>query len=92
MDKHVQQSEQGAKSAWPDVMIWVGRATALIGLFATLAGGFTWFVTHHRQQKELRAKMDLAQTQASHGEYQASVQTYADVLKGNALFQLSTDS
>lgn len=91
MDKQVKQSEQGAKSAWPDVMSWVGRATALIGLFATLAGGVTWFVAHHRQQKELRAKMELAQTQASHGEYQASVQTYADILKANSLYVPALD-
>ncbi|HUN86520.1 MAG TPA: hypothetical protein VMU48_19230 [Terracidiphilus sp.] len=80
-------AEGSAGGRWTYVMSWVGRITALIGLFATLGGGITWLVNHHIQQSELNAKMALAQTQAKEGEYQASVQTYADVLRADPLYR-----
>jgi tetratricopeptide (TPR) repeat protein len=77
----------GAKKAWPFVMSWVGGATALIGLFASLAGGVTWIVSHHRHAAERQAKMALAQAQAQQGEYEAAVQSYADILKTDPLYR-----
>jgi tetratricopeptide (TPR) repeat protein len=87
----MQNAEPGAKRAWSQVMTWVGGATALIGLFASLAGGITWFASHHKRGAELQTQMVLAQTQAKQGEYQAAVQTYAEILKSDALFRPALD-
>jgi tetratricopeptide (TPR) repeat protein len=91
MEEEIQKAEQGAKKAWPVVMSWVGGITALIGLFASLAGGFMWFVNHHKQKTELQAKMALAQAQTKQGEYQASIQSYADILKADPLYRPALD-
>jgi tetratricopeptide (TPR) repeat protein len=91
MEEEVQKTESGAQKAWPLVMSWVGRASALIGLFVTLAGGVTWFVSHHRQQAERQAKMAIAGAQSKQGEYQASIQSYGDVLKEDSLYRPALD-
>lgn len=83
MEEQVKKAELGVKKAWPLVMRWVGGATAIIGLFASLAGGVAWFVNRHKQKADRQAKIALAQVQAKQGEYQASVQTYADILKAD---------
>ncbi|HTW80109.1 MAG TPA: hypothetical protein VME23_11240 [Terracidiphilus sp.] len=83
MEEQVKKAETEVKRAWPQVMAWVGGITAIIGLFASLAGGVAWFVNHQKQHAETRAKLALAQTQAQQGEYQASVQTCADILKAD---------
>jgi tetratricopeptide (TPR) repeat protein len=81
MEEQVKKAEIDVKRAWPQVMAWVGGITAIIGLIASLAGGAAWFINHHKQHAETQAKLALAQTQAKQGEYRASVQTYADILK-----------
>jgi tetratricopeptide (TPR) repeat protein len=91
MEEEIQKAEMGAKRAWPFVMSWVGGITALIGLFASIAGGITWLLNHHQQQTELQAKMELAQAQAKQGEYQASIQTYGDILKTDPLYRPALD-
>ena len=91
MDEEIQKIEQGAKRGWPVVMGWVGGITALIGLFASLAGGFEWFVNHNKQKAEVQAEMTLAQAQANQGEYQASLQSDGDILKADPLFRPALD-
>lgn len=81
MEEQVKKAEIGVKRAWPRVMAWVGGITAIIGLFASLAGGVTWYINHHKQNAERQAKLALAQAQTKQGDYQGSVQTYADILK-----------
>jgi tetratricopeptide (TPR) repeat protein len=81
----------GTKKAWPLVMSWVGGATAIIGLLASIAGGMTWFSNHHKQKVELDAKIALAQVQAKQGDYQASVQSYGDILKADPLYLRAID-
>lgn len=71
--------------AWPFVMSWTGRITALIGLGASIAGGATWMVTHHRQKVERQAQMALAQSEATLGQYPAALETYAGILKSDPL-------
>jgi tetratricopeptide (TPR) repeat protein len=85
MGEEIKNLEQGAKKAWPVVMGWVGGITALIGLFATLGGGVTWLVNHHKAKTERQVKLALAETQASQQDYQAAVQTYGDLLKADPL-------
>jgi tetratricopeptide (TPR) repeat protein len=85
MTEENQKAEPSADKAWPFLMSWVGRITALIGLFATVAGGVTWLVRHHQQTAEWQAKMALAETQAKQGEYQSAVQSYGEILKSDPL-------
>ena len=72
-------------------MGWVGGITALIGLFASLAGGVAWFVNHHRQQAEVQSKMALAEAQAMQAEYQASLESTGDILKTDPLYRPALD-
>jgi tetratricopeptide (TPR) repeat protein len=92
MAEQDRNTEQSGGSKWPFVMGWVGRITALIGLFTAIGGGITWLVNRHSQQSELKAKMALAEAQAKQGEYQASIQTYADILKTNPLYRPALDA
>jgi tetratricopeptide (TPR) repeat protein len=85
MAEENQKAEPGADKAWPFLMSWVGRVSALIGLFASVAGGVTWLVHHHQQKVERQAQMALAEAQAKQGEYQAAVQSYGDILKSDPL-------
>ena len=91
MGQELQNAESSVKRSWPVVMSWVGGITALIGFVASVAGGVTWFVNHHRQRAELNAKMALAQAQTTQGEYQAAIQTYSEVLKADPLYHPALD-
>ncbi len=91
MVDETRKADQSAPGTWPTVMSWVGRTTALIGLFGTLAGGVTWLINHHKRVAEQGARMALAQAQAKQGEYQAAVETYAAVLKADPLYRPALD-
>lgn len=86
-----QSAEREEGRAWPFLMTWVGRTSALIGLFASLAGGVTWLVTHHRQQEQRGAKLALAQTQTKQGDYQGAIQSYSELLKDDPSYQPALD-
>ena len=88
MDEGIKQE---VKRGWPVVMAWVGGITALIGLFASLAGGIEWFVNHHKQKAEVETKLALAQAQAKQAEYQASLQTDGDILKADPGYRPALD-
>jgi tetratricopeptide (TPR) repeat protein len=66
-------------------MGWIGRVTAIVGLCATVGGGVTWLMTHHRQHRERAAQLALAQVQAAQGDYKNSVESYAAILKWDPL-------
>jgi tetratricopeptide (TPR) repeat protein len=83
-------SESG--KAWPEVMAWVGRVTAFIGLFASWAGGVTWLVTHHRHTAERNAKMALAQAQVQQQDYQSAVATYGEILMNDPGYAPALDA
>jgi tetratricopeptide (TPR) repeat protein len=91
LEEETQKVDKGARKAWPLVMSWVGGITALIGLFASVGGGITWFANHQKQKTQLQAKMTLAQGQTKQGEYQASIQSYADILKDDPLYRPALD-
>jgi tetratricopeptide (TPR) repeat protein len=91
MKSKAQHAASGESNAWPAVMSWVGRATALIGLFASLAGGVTWLVHRHIADAERKAKMGLAEAQAEQGDYQSSVATYGEILKEDSTYRPALD-
>jgi tetratricopeptide (TPR) repeat protein len=72
-------------------MSWTGRVTAIVGLCATIGGGVTWLNTHQRQHRERAAQLALAQTQAAQGDYRASLETYAAILKPDPLDREALD-
>jgi tetratricopeptide (TPR) repeat protein len=82
----------GSAKAWPELMTWVGRTTALLGLFASLGGGVTWLVTHHRHAAERDAKMALAQAQVQQQDYSSAVASYGEVLKDDAAYGPALDA
>lgn len=85
MEEHIPQIEAVAKKTWPVVMAWIGGITAVIGFVASIAGGVTWLINHHRHSVEYSAKLALAQTQAKQEQYQAAMATYAEILKDDPL-------
>lgn len=91
MTGRVKNVQNDSGQGWPLVMAWAGRATVLIGLFASLAGGVTWLLTHHRQAAERKAKMDLAQAQVQQQDYEAAVASYGEILKANPSYQPALD-
>lgn len=91
MADEVNKVDTGAKKVWPRFMGWVGSASALIGLFASLAGGVAWILSHHHQNAERQAKMALAEAQARQGEYEASIQSYGDILKADSSYRPALD-
>ena len=82
-----QNSSRPARTAaaWPFIQTWIGRTTAVIGLAGSLAGGITWAVNRHRHQVEHEAALRLAELQSAHGDYAASLQTCAGLLKADPL-------
>lgn len=85
------RTEPAEGKAWPAVMTWVGRASALIGLFASLAGGVTWLVHRHIADSERQAKIDLAKAQAEQGDYQGAVSSYREILKEDPTYRPAVD-
>ena len=92
MDEQIEKIEAVAKKTWTVVIAWVGGITALIGFVASIAGGVTWFVNHHRRNVENQAKMALAQSQASQQQYQAALETYGAILKDDPLNRQALDA
>lgn len=82
-----QDSSRPARTsaAWPFIQTWIGRTTAIIGLAGSLAGGITWAINHHRHQVQHEAELRLAELEAARGDYAASLQTCADLLKADPL-------
>lgn len=92
MDEQIEKIETEAKKTWTVVIAWVGGISALIGFVASVAGGVTWFVRHHRQTVEFGEKMVLAQTQANQKQYQAALDTYGTILKDDPLNRQALDA
>lgn len=91
MDQEFENAEKDVKQVWKTVTAWVGGAAALVGSIASLYGAYNWFKTHHTDTEEHQVKIALAESQLRQGEYQASVQTYADILKSNSLDRAALD-
>ena len=87
------ETQAGAetKTRWGAMMGWVGGATALIGLFGSLAGGAGWVAAHHKESAERKAQMAVAQGMVSQGEYEEAVKSYGEILKGDKLNKAALD-
>jgi tetratricopeptide (TPR) repeat protein len=78
-------------SPFKTLMTWVGSISALIGLFASLAGGYHWLANHRAEQAQLKAQMGVADGQAKLAEYASAVASYDEILKANPLYAPALD-
>ena len=92
MKEKIGKIEVASKKTWKVVIAWVGGITALIGLFASLAGGVTWLINHHRHNVEYKARMALAQSEASQDQYAEALKTYGENLKDDPLDRPALDA
>lgn len=86
-----QQPEPRAKRAWGVILAWIGGISAVIGFVGTLTGTFGKIQDHFHGSAELNAKMAIAQSQSQQGDYQSSVQSYAEILKSDSLYKPALD-
>ena len=85
MEEQIEKIEVAAKKTWPVLMAWIGGITAVIGFIATISGGGTWLINHHRHNVEYKAKLALAQAQTGQQQYQAALATDTEMLKDDPL-------
>jgi hypothetical protein len=86
-----QPPEPRVKRAWGVILAWIGGISAVIGFAGTLTGTFGKIQDHFHSHAELDAKMAIAQSQSQQGDYDASLQSYAEILKAHPLYQPALD-
>jgi len=87
MAQDMEKLEAVTKRTWPVVMAWIGGISAVIGFFVTISGTLDRITKHRKHKAEYEARMTLAKTQASQGEYRASLASYGDLLKEDSTDQ-----
>jgi len=91
MTNEPQQSETRAKRAWTVILAWIGGISAVLAFIGTVTGFFGNIQNHFHHNAQVDSQMAVAQSQARQGDYQASVQSYADILKADPLDPLALD-
>jgi tetratricopeptide (TPR) repeat protein len=91
MTNDTQQSGPRARRAWTVILAWVGGISALLGFIGAVTGFFGNIQGHLRHNAQLDAQMAVAQSQARQEDYQASVQSYAEILKMEPLYRPALD-
>jgi tetratricopeptide (TPR) repeat protein len=86
-----QPPEPRVKRAWGFILAWIGGISAVIGFAGTLTGTFGKIQDHFHSHAELDAKMAVAQNESQQGDYQASLESYAEILKAHPLYQPALD-
>ncbi|HEX4036751.1 MAG TPA: hypothetical protein VHX37_01720 [Acidobacteriaceae bacterium] len=85
------KGDRDSGKTWSFIDSWVGRAAAIAGLVATLAGGVTWWISRERDRAQQRAELAAAATQAEGGDYSTALDGYAAILKNNPADQTALD-
>jgi tetratricopeptide (TPR) repeat protein len=91
MTSDAQQSEPRVKRAWTALLAWIGGISAVLAFIGTVTGFFGNIQGHFHQNAQLDSEMAVAQSQSRQRDYQASVQSYADVLKADPLYRPALD-
>lgn len=91
MADDIQQTEPRAKRAWMVILAWIGGISAVLGFIGAVSGFFGNIQAHLHRNAQLDAQMSIAQSQFRQGDYQASVQSYADILKADPLYGPALD-
>jgi tetratricopeptide (TPR) repeat protein len=91
MTNNSQQSEPRVKRAWTVILAWIGGVSAVLGFIGAVTGFFGSIQGHFHHNVQLDSEMAVAQSQSRQGDYQASVQSYADILKTEPLYRPALD-
>jgi tetratricopeptide (TPR) repeat protein len=73
------------------ILAWIGGISAVLGFLGTITGFFGGIQGHFHHNAQLDSQMAIAQTQFRQGDYQASVQSYADILGADSLYRPALD-
>ena len=87
MTNDPQHSESRVKRAWTVILAWIGGISAVLGFIGVVTGFFGNIQGHFHHSAQLDSEMAIAQTQSRQGDYRASVQSYADILKTEPLYR-----
>jgi tetratricopeptide (TPR) repeat protein len=91
MTNDAPQPEPRVKRAWTLILTWIGGISAVLAFIGTVTGFFGNIQGHVHHNAQLDSEMSVAQSQSRQGDYQASVQSYADVLKAEPLYRPALD-
>jgi tetratricopeptide (TPR) repeat protein len=91
MTNEPQQSEPRAKRAWTVIVAWIGGISAVLAFIGAITGFFGNIQNHFHHNAQVDSQMAVAQSQARQEDYQASVQSYADILKAEPLYRPALD-
>jgi tetratricopeptide (TPR) repeat protein len=91
MTNEPQQYEPRARRAWTVILAWIGGISAVLAFIGTVTGFFGNIQNHFHHHAQVDSQMAVAQSQARQGDYQASVQSYADILKAEPLYPPALD-
>lgn len=91
MANDTQQSGPRIKRAWTVILAWIGGISAVLGFIGAVTGFFGNIQGHFHHNTQLDSQMAVAQSQSRQGDYQASVQSYADILKTEPLYGPALD-
>lgn len=84
--------ESRAERAWTTTAAWIGGITLVLGFFGTLSGTFSKIKGHFDEGPEIRAGMDLAQSQLQQGEYPEASATYTAILQAHPGYRPAADA
>jgi tetratricopeptide (TPR) repeat protein len=91
MTNDPQQSEPRVKRTWTVILAWIGGISAVLGFIGAVTGFFGNIQGHFHHNVQLGSEMAVAQSQSREGDYQASVESYADILKAEPLYRPALD-
>ena len=91
MNNESQQSEPRVKRAWTVILAWIGGISAVLAFIGAVTGFFGNIQNHFHHNAQVDSQMAVAQSQARQGDYQASVQSYTDILKTEPLCRPALD-
>ncbi len=79
---HCQQRQTPDKTSPMKLILgWVGGISAILGLGATLVGGYHSFSAARAQRAAIKSELALAATQLDQSEYETALHTYTDILQ-----------
>jgi tetratricopeptide (TPR) repeat protein len=79
------------KRAWTVILAWIGGISAVLGFIGAITGFFGNIQGHFHHNAQLDSQMAVAQSQSRQGDFRASVQSYADILKAEPLYRPALD-
>lgn len=73
------------------ILACIGGISAVLAFIGTVTGFFGNIQSHFHHNAQLDSEMAVAQSQSRQGDYHASVQSYADILKAEPFYRAALD-